>query len=66
MVNIYPAHVERLLTQSLSIDEAIIIGIPNERFGQIGVLLYCDVTLTHKKCKTIFKKESENVMKFHR
>ncbi len=30
--NIYPAHVERLLTQSLSIDEAIIIGIPNERF----------------------------------
>jgi acyl-CoA synthetase (AMP-forming)/AMP-acid ligase II len=33
-------HVERHLTQSSSIDEAIIIGIPNERFGQIGVLLY--------------------------
>ncbi len=50
--NIYPAHVERLLTQSSSIDEAIIIGIPNERFGQIGVLLYSgDVTLTHKNVK---------------
>ena len=42
---IYPANVEHLLTQSSSIDEAIIIGIPNKRFGQIGVLLYSgDVT----------------------
>lgn len=56
--NIYPAHVERLLTQSLSIDEAIIIGIPNERFGQIGVLLYSgDVTLTHKNVKQFLKKK---------
>ena len=56
--NIYPAHVERLLTQSSSIDEAIIIGIPNERFGQIGVLLYSgDVTLTHKNVKQFLKKK---------
>ncbi len=56
--NIYPAHVERLLTQSSSIDEAIIIGIPNERFGQIGVLLYSgDVTLTHKNVKQFLKRK---------
>ncbi|CAC9384003.1 TPA: AMP-binding protein [Staphylococcus aureus] len=56
--NIYPAHVERLLTQSSSIDEAIIIGIPNERFGQIGVLLYSgDVTLTHKNVKQFLNKK---------
>ncbi|WP_150865866.1 AMP-binding enzyme, partial [Staphylococcus aureus] len=56
--NIYPAHVERHLTQSSSIDEAIIIGIPNKRFGQIGVLLYSgDVTLTHKNVKQFLKKK---------
>ena len=54
--NIYPANVEHLLTQSSSIDEAIIIGIPNKRFGQIGVLLYSG-DVTHIKCKTIFKKK---------
>ncbi len=55
--NIYPAHVERLLTQSSSIDEAIIIGIPNERFGQIGVLLYSGgVTLTHKNVNKFYQK----------
>ncbi|CDR57798.1 Putative long chain fatty acid-CoA ligase vraA [Staphylococcus argenteus] len=50
--NVYPSSVEHMLKQWDKIDEAIVIGIPNEQFGQIAVLLYTSESkLTHKDVK---------------
>lgn len=47
--NIYPARIEQLLHNHPDIDEAIIIGRPHAKFGEVAVLLYTgEVALTYQ------------------
>lgn len=34
--NVYPAEVEKVLRQFPAIDEAVVIGVPDERWGEVG------------------------------
>ena len=56
-INVYPTAIESLIMDIEGIDEALVIGIPHAKFGEIAILLYSGkVQLNYRQIKSFLMK----------
>lgn len=56
-INVYPTAIESLIMDIEGIDEALVIGIPHAKFGEIAILLYSGkVQLNYRQIKFFLMK----------
>lgn len=57
-INVYPTAIESLIMDIEGIDEALVIGIPHAKFGEIAILLYSGkVQLNYRQIKSFLMKQ---------
>jgi fatty-acyl-CoA synthase len=62
--NVYPAEVERILREHLGIEDIAVIGVPDERWGEVGQAFVIPKKGTSLRAEDIVGFCSEHMAKF--